>query len=732
MQKKELRKLKRINATPKMIQISKNNQKKMIYKSKYFELRDKKKNTEFDVLVRSQTRGVYLMVCLFFPEKIAAGELTPTYEIYCNPEGGEYITRYLEAGEEKGWMTAMADNLDMVSYYWPCEFERREYPGIEKRFWQNPEGKKTIQQFLKTNEAGLDGLIEWERKMRTKRIEEAEKREKEPWDADMALVPKIMPSFENWMKKEAARKYFIIYEYKNGKASDMGWCSGCQRFVPIMEPRHNKQGRCKCGRDITFKAAGKIRTLSTDWYEAQCIQKIDGGIVVREFAQYQWYRDADYTKPKSVMKENERILIMDNGTVKRYYYGLYKNKEYRYILDKNYRPTGTYYSYYATKLYTRNLSRLKKTALKNSAVDLWETMPMSVTKYLAIERGNPAIEKLAKIGMFRLAQEIMVIQYDKDLLQQDQTELAKLLKIDNAKLKRLRVIDGGITALKWYQYEKMFDCIWPDEMIKDFDNNKISSSSFGFLPHPHDSYVKLWHYLTKQKKLCGNPLNRIMNTWRDYINMAEVAKMDIRNERIWKPKDLQAAHNEVILILQQGEMEKEAKKLEKKWPKVNKNLERLKKFEYTDGQFAIVAPESILDIVKEGRILQHCVHTCDFYFDRIQKDESYLFFLRRAEHKDVPWYTLEVEAGGNIRQKRTTGDNQNEDFEEAVLFIKKWQKEFIKRLTKEEKELGEKADQARLMEYTKLRQDGNKIWHGKLAGKLLADVLEADFMAAAT
>lgn len=230
----------------------------------------------------------------------------------------------------------------------------------------------------------------------------------------------------------------------------------------------------------------------------------------------------------------------------------------------------------------------------------------------------------------------------------------------------------------------------------------------------------------------GRALHLIEDTWRDYLNMAEKAKMDVSNERIWKPKDLQAAHNEVVFILQQGEMEKEAEELEKKWPKVNGNLPKLKKFEYADKDFAVLAPENILDIVKEGRILQHCVHTCDFYFDRIQRDETYLFFLRRAEHKDIPWYTLEVEAGGNIRQKRTTGDNQNKDFDEAVPFLKKWQKIFVKRLSKEEKEAGKKADQARIQEYEELRKNENRVWHGKLAGQLLADVLEADFMAAAT
>ena len=42
----------------------------------------------------------------------------------------------------------------------------------------------------------------------------------------------------------------------------------------------------------------------------------------------------------------------------------------------------------------------------------------------------------------------------------------------------------------------------------------------------------------------------------------------------------------------------------------------------------------------------------------------------------------------------------------------------------------EKANQLRIENYANLREKGNRIWHGKLAGQLLADVLEQDFMEA--
>ena len=157
---------------------------------------------------------------------------------------------------------------------------------------------------------------------------------------------------------------------------------------------------------------------------------------------------------------------------------------------------------------------------------------------------------------------------------------------------------------------------------------------------------------------------------------------------------------------------------------------KLKKFEFKLGKYQIVAPQKVFDIVREGMILKHCVHSCEYYFLRITRDESYLFFLRKTEHPDMPWYTLEVEPSGNIRQKRTTGDRQNKDFDDAVEFLKKWQQFFKKQLTKEEEELGIKADELRKKNYEQLRKEAKKVWHGPLAGQLLADVLESDFMEA--
>lgn len=728
MRKDELKKLKRIYATDLMMKLAKENklEKPLAYygRSGY----EKRKSTRYDMFVRCQTRGKILMVCLFFPDDMAAGIREPLYEIYINPEGNEFIT-WIQAPRQKGkWSNAKMENLGYVNNkttigeWWV--YTREE---ISSRIWQNPEGKNTIQRFLKTKKKGWEGIMEWQDSARREQIKQQEERQQRPWDADMALVPDILPGFERWAIHDVAPEHFIFYEYVRSGAKT-GYCSYCEKQVPIEKPHKDKRVKCTCcKRKVTMKPTGRIQTLATRVYQTECLQKIKGGFVIRTFKVHTYYRDTTPDKPHVHMVETDRYIALNNGRCTHYEWGLYKNKKLRWIKAEK----SCVSTYFGNRfLYTRNLNSLKKTVLKQSAIDLWgDKLPCTASKYLYVEAGNPLIEKLAKIGMFRLAEEFIDAGYEHNLLNQSATELAKMMKLDTARLRRLRQMDGNMECLKWLQHEKIANTSWPDDMIRDLGMAEITSSDLGFLDPPLH-YVKIWNYMKKQSVLSGDDLDQVLITWRDYVGMADTAKWNTKTEQILFPKNLDEAHGKVILFLRGSDMKKESEKLEKKWPKVKDVLPSLHKFEYTSENYCIVTPKDILDIVKEGTALNHCVHTCDYYFDRMQKNESYLFFLRKTSAPDMPWYTLEVEPSGNIRQKRTTGDNQNADFQKAVPFLKEWQKVFQSRLTPEEKKLGILADQARIKEYKKLRKNGNRVWHGKLAGQLLVDVLEADFMAA--
>lgn len=705
MRKEPLRKLRTLNATPAIIRRAKEPllQEKDGWKSI-------KRN--YAMFLRCQHLGRYLKIAVFLPADIQMGKTEPRFEIFINPEGEEFITRILKDGKETGWSQAKIENLPYTENGWEYLYHSLRYS------WINPEGGKTIERVLGVPSGGYKGILRYQNRIRTNKIQEKERKEKAPWDADMALLPKVSDSFNKWMVKEVIQENFIFYEYK--KNVKEGYCSYCRDIVPAEGARHQKYGRCKkCGKEIVYKSTGKIKTLSTDTYNCQLLQLIPGGFVLRKFRCSRSYTyDRDYRKPKHYIHEYKRLLYR-SGKIDAYEWGLYKGKESRWI------PYDRSYIYKEGPVYPRTIPAVKRKIRQTGLFRMLERYPtISIEGYLRAEQSNPAIEKLVKLDCTRLPREL--IEYDSCLLNKGATELTKILRLDRARLKRLREADGNTTYLEWLQTEKTADTIYPQRLFDYFSLWEIAPRNLDFIADKM-TYEQICNYLIRQQAGTMNA-DKLLTTWRDYLNMAERMKMDLDQEMIYKPKDLNHAHAELILALQKGKIKVQADQRRKQFPAAEAVLKTLSKYEYEDQDYCIQVPSCIEDIIREGMVLNHCVHTCDFYFDRISRQETYLLFLRRTESRDTPWYTLEAEPSGNIRQKRTTGDNLNKDIEAAYPFLKKWQKEIQKRLSKEDRELGKKSNELRRQEYAKLKKDGNRIWHGVLQGKLLADVLEADFM----
>lgn len=102
--------------------------------------------------------------------------------------------------------------------------------------------------------------------------------------------------------------------------------------------------------------------------------------------------------------------------------------------------------------------------------------------------------------------------------------------------------------------------------------------------------------------------------------------------------------------------------------------------------------------------------------------------MRKKENPEVPFYTLEAEPDGTIRQKRAEFDRQNKDIDEVTSFLRLWQKEIQKRLTKKDYMSAEKSRKLRQRKYQEVRDQHIVVHGGEFAGKLLADLLEKDLM----
>ena len=303
---------------------------------------------------------------------------------------------------------------------------------------------------------------------------------------------------------------------------------------------------------------------------------------------------------------------------------------------------------------------------------------------------------------------------------------------------RLRQMDGGIRAVEWLRWEERTGKKISDEDLKWFADKNVS---------PSGSYMDGWtemlqrigsprkvrNYVEKQSAASGKTVNATAWDYADYIRMAKDLRFNLSHEMFYKPKNLKAAHDECVRIFHEQEWEIKAKGTEEQFPEVNGILESIiDKYEYIGDEYRTVVPKGIVDILKEGAALGHCVDTSNRYFERIEQRTTYIVFLRKNDYPEQPYYTLEIQPSGTVRQQRTTGNVKDEEQVKAYRpFILEWQKEVRKRLTAEDRKLDKESDRIRIEEYKDLRERKELIHRGMLAGTLLVDALESDLIVSA-
>ena len=162
--------------------------------------------------------------------------------------------------------------------------------------------------------------------------------------------------------------------------------------------------------------------------------------------------------------------------------------------------------------------------------------------------------------------------------------------------------------------------------------------------------------------------------------------------------------------------------LREKFPGAEEILLEMKpRLEYQNGDYMIIVPERLVDITTEGAALHHCVGTSDRYFERIRSHETYICFLRKTAEPGVPYYTIEVEPGGTVRQHRGYLDEEPE-IEKVKPFIREWQAVLKKRLTAEDRKRARKSKALRQLNIEELKAKNNT----RVLAGLMEDLMEAE------
>lgn len=287
-------------------------------------------------------------------------------------------------------------------------------------------------------------------------------------------------------------------------------------------------------------------------------------------------------------------------------------------------------------------------------------------------------------------------------------------------MRLLAEIDGGIREMEWLRYAEEAHKKLPKETLLYFRERKISVNAVNFVL-PYMTPVQIANYIKRQTP-SRERTKKLLEAWADYMSMAKRLQMDPHDAIVHKPKDVFAMHDALAEEIARRGNELQAEEYDRMFPGAQKNLDKVReRFTYHNDMYTILVPRNILDIVAEGAGLHHCVGASNRYIERIQQDESYILFLRHTATSDVPYYTLEVEPAGTIRQKRSEY-NRQPDMDKILPFLRDWQQVVRQRIGAAEREAQRHSTKLREEAYAELRRRSQR--DAEFAAKMEADLMD--------
>lgn len=340
-------------------------------------------------------------------------------------------------------------------------------------------------------------------------------------------------------------------------------------------------------------------------------------------------------------------------------------------------------------------------------------------KWMTFEKPMNALEYLAKGRFYRLLEEAT----PHCGLNDEGKSIEEVFRIkDRQKINRIRDRNGGIRMLYWMQWADRCHKKIADSFLSWTEKEKILPDEGRWL------FLKLspeaaMHYIERQRRESykGASAKTVISQYEDYMRMCQRLDKDLADEMVIKPRELKRRHDEAVKEIEFREAELDAKKYSDRFPEAEKVLTEIRKnLEYKGKDYRIAVPKRIIDIVAEGRVLHHCAGATDRYFDRIASHETYIVFLRKNTEPDTPYYTIEVEPGGTIRQHRGMNDEEP-DIEIIKPFLREWQKEIKKRMKAKDRERAKISAIKREENIKDLKAKNNK----RVLQGLMEDFMEA-------
>ena len=508
----------------------------------------------------------------------------------------------------------------------------------------------------------------------------------------------------DWSNEHVFGNLHRLYYKKRGSWADIA-CSSCGNVTHgrwkygdsyeeqfrehIEEPREGECGLCPaCGTIGLYKCQGKVKKNYSIMKHAFLGQKYkETGMVVRYVeVEREWTLEIDDDKMTGA-GESIRIVEVARGYFE-------EGKKLQIDYHKCGWPNGDYWddcNLYGNANITigeaivmpETYGAMQGTMFEYSALrEYARGQDINLIEYFKHYQKTPQIEMLTKMRLFGVVKKLLRCEYE-IVADQNANRLDEFLGIRKERIRQLITHEGDPELLLVMQAEKCWGKEWTAEQVEHLA--EIDLGTLGAeIALRYMSVQKLLNRIEKYAGCqygmgCGHAINRLRSTARtyiDYLRMREERGYDLNNTVYQKPRNLQAAHDQMAAEINQEKVNNRLREVEEKYPNIAYNYRKLrKKYFYADDKYIIRPARSAEEIVMEGRALHHCVGGNN-YLSKHNTGESYILLLRFKDTPEVPYITVEIDSK-NYRILQWYGERDTKPDEEN---IQKWLNDYLKKL----------------------------------------------------
>ena len=550
----------------------------------------------------------------------------------------------------------------------------------------SPREEEALRRFLKAEKTGnhqMDNLCKWIKQTRQEMKKRSMEKRGELMDEDYRLCPEALPEgLIDYIRREVLPEDRVII-YKRGNVN--GICTVCGTQVHARGRRFTQSAYAtcpNCGARVICVLEDGCAFAANYIENIVAVQKGTDGKTVF-FRQWLLHRDnsARWEHIEDFLQETVRYAIRRNKTAKWQKQGKesYYMRTERYELDEwtrwqdNRIYDGSYF------FYTGGIEEaLSGTAMQYADLEgyLEEGGYRNAIYFLEYHAKYPVIEFLWKTGYRNIVHNRIfgMDRENRNAILWEREKLKECFKFPLRILKLMPPEEWKLDDVKRanYLWKNYGERITDAEMRMALQSRTDVQSLTGAMPYA--GIGKILKYIQKQtekrKEEKGHTTytpEGIIRAYRDYLRECEQLHFDLHDREILFPKDLVAAHDRTM---KQIAFEKNKADQEKFQKAVNK----LEKFAWQKGGFLIRPAREQMELTAEGKALHHCVGG---YIRDMAEEKTAIFFLRKANDPDKPFYTLELQKK-RVIQCRTEHNASYDRNPDVKNFVDMWMEKIVK------------------------------------------------------